>query len=170
MRGEEEREPGTHCSRMRQVPLVTCILLRYTKITVNFCLPAERPHCIVITLPVVRPGHTFLRCLINHLKTSNHRRGLLNKEARSDIMWWHCFIARLSMMLDDRKANPDIVLTSDASSHWGCGAFWNTLWFQFEWSEVLSSLHITNSSSCGCMGAPMAKQISLCRCCCSPHD
>ena len=29
--GEEEREPGTHCSRMRQVPLVTCILLRYTK-------------------------------------------------------------------------------------------------------------------------------------------
>ena len=28
--GEEEREPGTHCSRMRQVPLVTCILLCYT--------------------------------------------------------------------------------------------------------------------------------------------
>ena len=51
--GEEEREPGTHCSRMRQVPLVTCILLRYTKITVNFCLPPERLHCMVI-LPV---GH-----------------------------------------------------------------------------------------------------------------
>ena len=49
--GEEEREPGTHCSRMRQVPLVTCMLLHYTKITVNFCLPAERPHCLVI-LPV----------------------------------------------------------------------------------------------------------------------
>ena len=32
---EEEREPGIHCSRMRQVPLVTCILLRYTKITVT---------------------------------------------------------------------------------------------------------------------------------------
>ena len=39
--GEEEREPGTHCLRMRQVPLVTCILLHYTKIMVNFCLPAE---------------------------------------------------------------------------------------------------------------------------------
>ena len=50
--GEEEREPGTHCSRMRQVPLVTCVLLRYTKIS-NFCLPPERPHCMVI-LPV---GH-----------------------------------------------------------------------------------------------------------------
>ena len=33
--GEEERDPGTHCSHMRQVPLVTCILLRCTKITVN---------------------------------------------------------------------------------------------------------------------------------------
>ena len=38
--GEEERQPGTHCLRMCQVPLVTCILLCYTKITVNFCLPA----------------------------------------------------------------------------------------------------------------------------------
>ena len=33
--GEEEREPGTHCLCMHQVPLVTCILLCYTKITVN---------------------------------------------------------------------------------------------------------------------------------------
>ena len=33
--GGGKREPGTHCSRMRQVPLVTCILLRCTKITVN---------------------------------------------------------------------------------------------------------------------------------------
>ena len=35
--GKEEREPGKHCLHMCQVPLVTCILLRYT-----FCLPAER--------------------------------------------------------------------------------------------------------------------------------
>ena len=48
--GEEEREPGTHCSRMRQVSLVTCILLRCTKITVQFCLPAERLHCMIILL------------------------------------------------------------------------------------------------------------------------
>ena len=31
--GEEERELGTHSSRMHQVLLITCILLRYTKIT-----------------------------------------------------------------------------------------------------------------------------------------
>ena len=46
--GEEEREPSTHCLRMHQVPLVTCILLRYTKVNGNFCLPAERPHCRII--------------------------------------------------------------------------------------------------------------------------
>ena len=35
-RAWEEREPGAHCSRKCQVPLVTCILFRYTKIMVNF--------------------------------------------------------------------------------------------------------------------------------------
>ena len=57
--GEEERESGTHCSHMRRVPLITCILLRDTKITVNFCLPAERPHCIVILL--LRPIRAVLK-------------------------------------------------------------------------------------------------------------
>ena len=40
--GEEERQPGTHCLSMCQVPLAICILLCYTKIMINFCLPAER--------------------------------------------------------------------------------------------------------------------------------
>ena len=46
--GEEERELGTHCSRMHQVPLVTCILLRYTKVNGNFVVKshtAEWPIC-----------------------------------------------------------------------------------------------------------------------------
>ena len=46
-----EREPGTYYLLMHQVSLVTSILLRYTKITVNFSLHAERVHCIVL-LPV----------------------------------------------------------------------------------------------------------------------
>ena len=48
--GEEKREPGTHCLRMGQVPLVTCVYSAAQKL--NFCLPAERPHCRVIILPV----------------------------------------------------------------------------------------------------------------------
>ena len=40
--GEEEREPGTHCSHTCQVPLVTCILLHYIKINGKICSPAEK--------------------------------------------------------------------------------------------------------------------------------
>ena len=42
--------PGVHCSRMRQVSMVSCILLHYTKITTIFSLPAERPHCRAMLL------------------------------------------------------------------------------------------------------------------------
>ena len=59
--GEEEREPGTHCLSMHQVSLVTCILLRNAKLTVNFCSPDERSHCMVI-LPV---GHTQVLLKLN---------------------------------------------------------------------------------------------------------
>ena len=38
--GEKEREPGTHCLGMCQVPLLTCIVLCYT-----YGLPAERLYC-----------------------------------------------------------------------------------------------------------------------------
>ena len=55
-------------------------------------------------------------------------------------MWWHCFWNGLSMMLDDRKANPDIL----TSGSWGYRAFWDDVWLQFEWLEALSSFHITN--------------------------
>ena len=44
--------PGVHCMRMRQVPLVTCILLCYTKIVAKISLPSKRPHCRAM-LPVI---------------------------------------------------------------------------------------------------------------------
>ena len=42
--------PGVQCSRMCHVSMATCILLRYTKITTNFSLPAGRPHCRAMLL------------------------------------------------------------------------------------------------------------------------
>ena len=44
---------------MRQVPLVTCILLRYTKINSKFCLPAKRPHCRVTYTACETPSSGF---------------------------------------------------------------------------------------------------------------
>ena len=64
---------------------------------------------------VIHSGRTFLRRLIDLLKGRPRGRHSnifirLNTEARSDIMWWHCFISHwngLSMMHDERKAKPD---------------------------------------------------------------
>ena len=28
---------------------------------------------------------------------------------------------------------PEVILTSDASGRWGCGAYWDAEWFQVEW-------------------------------------
>ena len=95
-------------------------------------------------------SRTFIRRLFDVLKSSNHRRGnvfiRLNKQAKSDVMWWHCFIEQwngMSMMTEDRKSHPDASLTSDALGTWGCGAFWNSLWFHFKWPETFQGSHIT---------------------------
>ena len=48
-KGRRKGAPGVYCLCMCQVPMVICILLRYTKIT-NFSLPAERSHCRAMLL------------------------------------------------------------------------------------------------------------------------
>ena len=45
LRRRGKRVPGAYCLGLHQVPMVTCILLRYTTITTNLSLPSERPHC-----------------------------------------------------------------------------------------------------------------------------
>ncbi len=99
---------------------------------------------------VIRSGRTFIRRLIDLLKSSYHRSSnsfiRLNVEARSDILWWHSFIQHwngLSMMQQARKDNPDAVLTSDASGSWGCGPFSNADWFQHCWYLDTRDYHIT---------------------------
>ena len=70
---------------------------------------------------VVRSGCTFIRRLIDALKSAHNRSSnsfvRLNVEARSDIFWWATFIEHwngLSMMHNLRLDNPDIIITSDA--------------------------------------------------------
>ena len=97
---------------------------------------------------VVRAGRTFLRRLID-LSTCSvglDRNIRLNLSARSDIEWWFRFGEEWNgraMMSVVRKANPDCVLTSDASGSWGCGAFVGPKWFQVKWSGPVTGCHIT---------------------------
>ena len=97
---------------------------------------------------VVRYGRSFLRRLINLGKLAKKPRHFfrLNREARSDIEWWHQFAATwngVSMLLPQRQANPDVTVTSDASGKWGCGAFCGACWFQLQWVTGQEQSHIT---------------------------
>ena len=126
---------------------------------------------------VVRSGRTFIRRLIDLLKSSYHRPShsfvRLNVEARSDILWWHTFIEHwngLSMMQQARKGNPDIILTSDASGSWGCGAFSDAGWFQQCWSSNTCEYHITAKElipiviAMAVWGCSWTNKSILCRC------
>ncbi len=39
-------------------------------------------------------------------------------------------------------SEPDLIVTSDASGSWGCGAFWDIKWFQLKWVGLLRGAHI----------------------------
>ena len=70
----------------------------------------------------------------------------LNSEARLDIEWWSQFCQTwngISMMHLPNRASPTVVLMSDASGNWGCGAYSGTNWFMLPWSGSNTDYHIT---------------------------
>jgi len=74
------------------------------------------------------------------------------------------------MMLNPRCSHPDVVLTSNASSSWGCGAFYGNAWFQLQWPAAIKDSHITAKEllpiiiAAAIWGAQWANQSVLCRC------
>lgn len=50
--------------------------------------------------------------------------------------------ARLSILHPQRR-NTEVVVTSDASSKWECGAYRRNKWFQLQWPPSLEKAHIT---------------------------
>ena len=77
---------------------------------------------------VVRLGRTTIQRLFDLSKTVNrpdhHIR--LSVGARSDLEWWHKFLAGWNGILMMTAASRDVstvMVTSDASGSWGCGAF-----------------------------------------------
>ena len=56
---------------------------------------------------------------------------------KSDVMWWLLFLrswnGRSMMNVHSVTQPPTIEFSSYASGSWGCGAVWDSEWFQFEW-------------------------------------
>ena len=71
-----------------------------------------------------------------------HHQIRLNREFRSDILWWTNFIAPWNGV-SYLFAGPTSEFTSDVSGSWGCGAHTTDSWFQMQWNEQSSPLSIT---------------------------
>ena len=94
---------------------------------------------------VVVPGRPFLHHLITLSKIARHLHYMvcLNLAARSDVLWWHTFMSTRNGLAFLPFQGSQVSLTSDASGSWGCGAFWESQWFQLEWTSEMRSLSIT---------------------------
>ena len=61
--------------------------------------------------------------------------------------WWSCFLSVWNgkeLMSRVTSSGPPVMITSDASGMWGCGAFTSMgEWFQLELPETWSDIHIT---------------------------
>ena len=93
---------------------------------------------------VVQPGRTFLRQMIDlaHSRSSLHHWIRLNADFQSDLMWWHCFLERWNGTSSHEARPPSSEIFSDASGSWGCGALWESYWFQAPWAADWLDINI----------------------------
>ena len=83
---------------------------------------------------VVPPGRTFLRRIINLScvpKDLDHWVRL-NAEFQSDVQWWHLFLEKwngISCLHTHIPSKEDVIVATDASGSWGCGAVWSQTGF-----------------------------------------
>ena len=97
---------------------------------------------------VVRPGKTFLRRMIDLLRTPSatkpHHHIRLNRAFRADLQWWKTFATNWNgVALFPCISEPALSVTSDASGTWGCGAWSDSHWFQLEWPAAARHHHIS---------------------------
>ncbi len=93
----------------------------------------------------VKAGRSFLRRLIDLASGVQQmdRFIRLNREAKDDVDWWFQFSREwngTAMMWYTDRSKPEVVLTSDASGSWGCGAWWEARWFQLQWQGLGESM------------------------------
>ena len=86
---------------------------------------------------VVRPGRAYLRSFINAAATVTDLDHWvhLNREARADLTWWHTFLNVWNGTSIMPPPDPTVIVVSDSSGSWGCGAAYRHLWFQLQWPK-----------------------------------
>ena len=125
---------------------------------------------------VIRPGRSFVSRMY---ATAARVKELdyytrLGREFKSDLAWWHTFLVSwngLSLLRSVSRSTPaDFVIQTDASGTWGCGAFFNKSWFQWQWPSNWASVSIMAKElvpillSCIVWGPVLAKYRALFQC------
>ncbi len=96
----------------------------------------------------------------------------LNKGFQSDLAWWLAFVETwngTSLLLTPSHL-PHVVMTSDASGSWGCGAWHHRSWFQVTWDFRSSALTIAEKEllpiilACATWGKAWYGHRVTCRC------
>ncbi len=85
---------------------------------------------------VVHPGRSFVCRLINLLKGRRHpfHHIRLNRQVRADLYWWKMFAESWNGVAFFPPASTELIeFASDASGTWGCGAWCQAEWWQFQW-------------------------------------
>ena len=98
---------------------------------------------------VVRPGRCFVRHIydLTAVKGGPNQLVRLNRQLRSDVEWWLSFMESwngVSLFWHPRSSTPDVVIWSDASGSWGCGALTEANWLVFQWPDPLTALSIAH--------------------------
>ena len=84
-----------------------------------------------------QPARNFLFQLLSVARKVHHNLRL-NKSYRSDLFWWHAFLAPLnhaSFFRPVGKQPSQLTVYTDASGSIGCGAIWSPWWFQVKWGS-----------------------------------
>ena len=98
---------------------------------------------------VVKPGKCFTR-QVHELSAVRHKpyhKVRLNRDFRSDIVWWSVFLDQwngVSLLWQAEDTIPDIQVFSDAAGSWGCGALSQESFFQHQWPTSMVGYSIAH--------------------------
>ena len=125
---------------------------------------------------VIKPGRTFVARMYREaarLKNLSHFTRL-TKDFHSDLCWWHLFMSTWNgvsfMDCSPQTPHADHQITTDASGSWGCGALFETQWFQLAWStewirmDIMAKELVPIVLSCAVWGPPILRKKLEFRC------
>ena len=109
------------------------------------CSKRELESLLQHACTVIPAGRAFLRQIISLLSTTKkrHHHVRLNSTFHSDLEWWRIFASHWNGKgLINTAYEKEVLLTSDASGSWGCGAWSNSDWFQLAWDQASQQFQI----------------------------